>query len=136
MLHIDILLEGNQELASNLLAAAQALAEDGIKQFEVQIAEKAMEVVREHTPRITGSWASSWSIYPEQSSTVIAINPAAINPVSPERPAEYGPKVHAMGGSSRSGHKRAVLDVVVKEYGQDLLEEAGDEFVVSLEVFR
>ncbi len=138
MIDINISLQGNRDFAADLLALAQRMAEEGgeLKRAEVAIAEEAAEIAGPLTPFVSGSWASAWAVFTTPEVSYVAIAPEAKNILSPEDPWQYGPDVHAMGGTSRSGHERAVLDVVVRDYGDQLLEDGADQFIVSLEVFR
>ena len=137
MINIKVSLTQNQNFAADLLALAQRMAEEGgeLKRTEVGLAEAAAELAGPLTPVSTGSWASAWGVYTTPEVSYVAIAPEAKNILSPEDPWQYGPDVHAMGGFSRSGHERAVLDVLVRDYGDQLIEDAGEQFVVSLEVF-
>ncbi|PJF23614.1 MAG: hypothetical protein CUN56_00175 [Phototrophicales bacterium] len=122
-------------LASQKLAEyARAVSENGLKLIELYIAEKAAHIVSGLTPVVSGSLASAHAPFQVDNETYVAINPAAINPTSPERPFQYGPKVHEMGGVSRSGHRRDFYNHLLEEFGDDLIAAGKEQLEISLGV--
>lgn len=136
--YFDVELDGNRALVESLRQMAQAFAEgsDEARQAEYVIGEQVADLAVVYSPFITGSLASSHALFADTEETYVAIAPDAVNPWSDENPPEYGPKVHNMGGFSRSGHERAFYDALVRYEGDQLLEQLGDEFLGTLEVFR
>ena len=136
MLTLEVLLEPNRQLVNNLNALARQMASGELeREIEVSMAETALPLIVELTPEITGSWRSAWAIYSEDDYAEISIAPEAINPLSPERPFTYAPKVHNMGGVSRSGHVRSVLDVFLSQHSEEVFAAGEDAAYLSLDVF-
>lgn len=129
-------LSGNLKFADELSRIAEAFAADSgeVKETEVAMGELALELVGPLTPWVSGSLASSHAIFTSDEYTILMINPAAVNPYSPENPPEYGPEIHAMGGISRSGHDRAFYDVLVEEHGDEITELGETVFIATIEV--
>lgn len=116
--------------------ARQIASDDPLRETEVAIAERIVELVGPLTPFVTGSLSTAHAVFVEGDETQVALNPLATNPESILDPHQYGPTVHDMGGISRSGHERAFYDVVLREHGEDLLDLGEETYIVSLEVFR
>lgn len=124
---------GNYWLTTQLTIAARDLAgEDVEKLAEVEMGITARGFAWDNTPVVSGSWANAWAVMREGDETFLGIPPTAVNPYSDENPPEYAPKVHTMGGVSRSGHRRDVLNVLVDVYGQDILVAGGESVIASL----
>ena len=138
MFTFDIALDGNRRLVDELRQLAEAVAEnsDEAREAEVSLATEVADLAVVYSPFVTGSLASSHAVFADGSETYVAIAPGAVNPYSDEKPPEYGPKVHDMGGFSPSGHRRAFYDALVEEQGEQLLDFGEDEFIGTLEVFR
>ena len=123
----------NYWIATQLATAARELAGGDIaKLAAVEMGEVAQDIAWKETPFVTGSWASSWAVIVQGDETFLGIAPTATNPSSDENPPEYGPKVHAMGGISDSGHRRDVLNVLVSQHGEEIAAAGGESVIVSL----
>lgn len=138
MLRFSIELEGNVQLVADLRRMADAFVEGSSesKQAEVEVAGEVADIAPFYTPIVSGSLASAHAVFVDADETYVAISPSAGNPWSDEKPSEYGPKVHDMGGFSRSGAERAFYDVLVREEGEGLLDSLEEAFIGTLEVFR
>lgn len=106
------------------------------RKTELAIAYAAREVAHPLTPIVTGSWRSAWAVVSEPSVAIMGVDPGATNPLSDEDPIEYAPEVHEMGGRSRSGHRRAVLQVVMDDHSDDLLDIGEEQYLISIGVNR
>ncbi len=127
--------EGRTLVASlNKAARATAASSNELRETEVFIGELLAVAAGEHTPISSGILAISHAVFQEGSETFVMIAPDSVNPYSDENPSEYGPKVHSMGGISRSGHRRDFYIVTVEEDGDDILEQGADHFFTTLEV--
>ena len=136
MIHISVTLDRSREMQRMLAQLARDIADDDkLRQAEVAIAEKIVELVTPLTPVITGALRSAHAVFVEDAQTMVALNPAAKHPTGPLDPHQYGPVVHNMGGVSRSGHERAFYDVVLREHSEELLDVGEEAYIVSLEVF-
>ena len=113
--------------------AEEAVGDDSMRQLEVHVGESVREVSATMTPLVTGSLASAHTVFVTGTETFVAIDPSAQNPRSVDTPATYGPKVHEMGGISRSGHQRDFYTQTVQVHGPVLLEEAGVFYFTKLE---
>jgi hypothetical protein len=137
MMTLAMALERNREMQRMLADLARQIAsDDPLRETEVAVAERIVELVGPLTPFITGSLSTAHAVFVEDDMTRVALNPLATNPESALDPHQYGPTVHAMGGISRSGHERAFYDVVLAEHGEELLDLGEETYTVSLEVFR
>lgn len=136
MLTLEVLLQPNRDLIDELNETARKLASGDVeREIEVAMADVALPLIQDLTPVITGSWRSAWAIYSFDDYAQISIAPEAINPLSIERPYSYGPKVHSMGGVSRSGHIRAVLDVFLSQHTEEVFAAGEGAAYLSLDVF-
>lgn len=131
-------LQHNRKVVQDLNQLARALTanSDELKHIEILIAEEGAELARPLTPVISGSLARSHGILIENDDTFIGIAPDAVNPFSPEKPAEYGPKVHEMGGLSRSGHVRAFYDVLIEQHGEHLADVGEEAIDIQLDILK
>lgn len=123
----------NYWLSTQLILAARELASGNVeKEAAVEMGIAAEAYAWNNTPVVTGSWASSWTVIIEGDEVFLTIAPTAVNPYSDENPPEYAPKVHEMGGVSRSGHRRDVLNVLVDDYGDDIISAGGESVIASI----
>ena len=138
MLRFSVELAGNRQLVTDLRQMAEAFVEGSSesKQAEVEIAGQVADIAPFYTPIVSGSLASAHAVFVDADETYVAIDPSAGNPWSDEKPSEYGPKVHAMGGFSRSGQDRAFYDTLIRQEGERLLDNLEDAFVGTLRVFK
>ncbi len=136
MIDLRLVYDQNRALVTSLHEAARATAagSNELRETEVFIGELLTVAAGEHTPISSGILAVSHAVFQEGSETFVMIAPDSVNPYSDENPPEYGPKVHAMGGISRSGHRRDFYIVTVEEDGDDILEQGADHFFTTLEV--
>lgn len=82
----------------------------------------------EIAPFWTGALASSPITKQTEENTIVFLNPQVTNPLTGDRPADYGVEIHAMGG------QRAFFNRAVAEEGPRLLDAGADEFITRLEV--
>lgn len=133
MINLDVSFDNNFWLSRQLLIAAQEIASGDLeREAEVKMGEVGQGFALTHTPVVTGSWASSWAVFVEGDRTFMTIAPTAVNPYSDENPPEYGPDVHGMGGTSPSGHRRDVLNVLVDDFGDQIAEAGGEHMITSI----
>lgn len=128
---------GNWQLSQQIANIERQLAHgDALQELEFEVAEAVADIAPLLTPVITGSLASSHTPYQGDEGAYVTINTEAINPESDEDPWQYGPKVHEMGGISLSGHRRDFYANLVESYGDLLLTEASDQFILDIGVVR
>jgi hypothetical protein len=133
MIDFDVEWHGNYDIAAKFTEAARLLASGNLlREAEQEMGEVAVAIAWHNTPVVTGAWASSWAVFVEDDETFMTIAPTAVNPYSDEDPPQYGPKVHAMGGISQSGHRRDVLNVIVESYGQEIIDVGGNHIITTL----
>ena len=135
MIDLRIAWEETKALTASLNEAARATAagSDELRQTEVVIGEYLAIAAGEYTPISSGILAVSHAVFQEGDETYVTIAPDAVNPFSDEDPPEYGRKVHAMGGISRSGHDRAFYVVTVEAEGENALALGADHFITTIE---
>lgn len=98
-----------------------------LKTYEVGVATEAALYAAEISPFWTGALSTSHITEVTEDMTIVYLNPLVTNPVTGDRPADYGVEQHAMGGW------RAFYDRTVVEIGPELLDAGGDEFITRLE---
>lgn len=133
MIDLSVEWRGNYDIAAEFTEAARLLASGHLlREAEHEMGQVAVAIAWHNTPVVTGAWASSWAVFVEGDKTFMTIAPTAVNPHSDENPPQYGPKVHAMGGISQSGHRRDVLNVIVESYSQEIADVGGEHIITTL----
>ena len=140
MLNQKVIYDSNAALVAALNSAAARLAEGSslTRKVEHDMAVEALPLIRDLTPIRSGSWRQSWFENFERADeggTFIQVSTLTRNPLGSEKPYQYAPRVHAMGGRSRSGHERAVLDVFMDQHSDQILQKGEDSMLLSLRVF-
>jgi hypothetical protein len=130
-----MILESNEQILRELIDLARATAEesDEARQVEEHMGELAADAAAFESPVWSGTLSRSHAVYVEPDATYVAIDPGIKNPFSPEDPHQYGPEIHAMGGLSRSGHRRDFYTATVEIHGQEIVESAADFYITTLE---
>ena len=119
-----------KELQQILLNNALELAEGDLeKEVEAEIGVELALYARDISPFWTGALASSHIVDDLGEAHFVHINPSTTNPITGDRTAVYGVEQHEMGGW------RAFYDRAVTELGPELLDQAEEDIVTSLELF-
>ena len=122
----------------NSAAARLAEGSSTTRKVEHDMAVEALPLIRDLTPIRSGSWRQSWFEKfdrADEGGTFVQVSTLTSNPMGDEKPYQYAPRVHAMGGRSRSGHERAVLDVFMDQHSDQILQKGEDSMFLSLRVF-
>ena len=135
MITAKIVMERDLQIMQALRDIARATAAESgeLKEAEEYMGELAADAARHETPIRHGVLMKSHAVFTGPQETYVAIEPEIVNPWSPEDPIEYGPKVHQLGGISRSGHRRDFYVATVELHGDDIVAAGADFYVTTLE---
>jgi len=136
-IELELYMAQQHSIMTELLAVTRMAVNDSDdirKKTEMDMAVAATLFASSLTPVRSGSLATSHEVI-QTHETYVHISLSAVNPFSPENPAEYGPDIHAMGGTSRSGHIRAFYDQTIIEHGEEILDIGEESLVNTLQVF-
>ena len=115
------------QIQEELLTLALVDLPTELKAYEVGVATESAFYAGEISPFWTGALSTSHITQVIDDMTIVYLNPLSTNPITGDRPADYGVEQHAMGGW------RAFYDRTVVERGPELLDAGGDEFLTRLE---
>lgn len=128
LLDLGMWFTGALQVQEDLLRMTLETVPNALKLYEAGVATDLALYSGEIAPFWTGALASSPITEQTDEMTIVYLNPEVTNPITGDRPADYGVEQHAMGGW------RAFFDRAVIEEGPYALDQGEEEFITRLEV--